>query len=167
MELAFFFTIVASFLEIFDGGTDIKSVKIYGDSCNHCTDVAEKSPEDWVSINGKYYYQSIMSQTTKFTYNEAKSKCKNSGGKLAEPNEKDNEELKSFQVFTKLWIGVKDYENGSLFYDTYNEKVGKWQSKISSRENLTDQEPNCITINTLSRAWNSFNCDAKQKGYIC
>ena len=37
----FFFTIVASFLEIFDGGTDIKSVKIYGDSCNHCTDVAE------------------------------------------------------------------------------------------------------------------------------
>ena len=26
-----------------------------------------------------------------------------------------------------------------MFYDTHNEKVGKWQSKISSRENLTDQ----------------------------
>ena len=45
-----------------------------------------------------------MSQTTKFTYNEAKSKCKNSGGKLAEPNEKDNEELKSFQVFTSMFL---------------------------------------------------------------
>ena len=42
-------------------------------------------------------------------------------------------------IFTELWIGVKDDENGSLFYDTNNEKVGKWQSKISSRENLTEQ----------------------------
>ena len=35
-----------------------------------------------------------MSQRIKFTYNEAKSKCKDSGGKLAEPSENDNEELK-------------------------------------------------------------------------
>jgi len=167
MELAFFFTIVSSFLEIFDGGTDIKSVKIYGDSCNHCTDVAENSPENWLSINGKYYYQSVMSPRTKYTYKEAKFQCAKSGGKLAEPDETDNEELKSFQVFTKLWIGVKDYENGSLIYDTQNETVGNWQSKISSRQNLTEKDPNCITINTLSRAWNSFNCDVKQRGYIC
>ena len=41
----FFFTIVSSFLEIFNGGTDIKSVKIYGDNCNHCTHVAESKFE--------------------------------------------------------------------------------------------------------------------------
>ena len=45
-----------------------------------------------------------MTQKTKFTYNEAKSKCKNSGGKLAEPDETDNEELKSFQVFTSMFL---------------------------------------------------------------
>ena len=33
--------------------------------------------------------------------------------------------------------------------------------------NYFGTEPNCITINTLSRAWNSFNCDVKQRGYIC
>ena len=45
-----------------------------------------------------------MSQTTKFTYNEAKSKCKNSGGKLAEPGEKDNEEdlFSSLVIFCQL-----------------------------------------------------------------
>ena len=42
-------------------------------------------------------------------------------------------------IFTELWIGVKDYENGSLIYDTQNETVGKWQSKISSRQNLTEK----------------------------
>ena len=45
-----------------------------------------------------------MSQRIKFTYNEAKSKCKDSGGKLAEPRETDNEELKSFQVFTSMFL---------------------------------------------------------------
>ena len=45
-----------------------------------------------------------MSQRIKFTYNEAKSKCKDSGGKLAEPSENDNEELKSFQVFTSMFV---------------------------------------------------------------
>ena len=45
-----------------------------------------------------------MSQTIRFTYNEAKSKCKDSGGKLAEPDENDNEELKSFQVFTSMFL---------------------------------------------------------------
>ena len=44
-----------------------------------------------------------MSQRIKFTYNEAKSQCKKSGGKLAEPDENDNEELKSFQVFTSMF----------------------------------------------------------------
>ena len=45
-----------------------------------------------------------MSQRIKFTYNEAKSQCKKSGGKLAEPDENDNEELKSFQVFTSMFL---------------------------------------------------------------
>ena len=45
-----------------------------------------------------------MNQRIKFTYNEAKSKCKDSGGKLAEPSENDNEELKSFQVFTSMFV---------------------------------------------------------------
>ena len=45
-----------------------------------------------------------MSGSIKFTYNEAKSQCKKSGGKLAEPREKDNEELKSFQVFTSMFL---------------------------------------------------------------
>ena len=61
------------------------------------------SPENWISISGKYYYQSVMSQRIKFTYNEAKSQCNKSGGKLAEPDENDNEELKSFQVFTSMF----------------------------------------------------------------
>ena len=45
-----------------------------------------------------------MSQTTKYTYKEAKSQCKKSGGKLAEPRDIDNEELKSFQVFTSMFL---------------------------------------------------------------
>ena len=45
-----------------------------------------------------------MNQGIKFTYNEAKSKCIDSGGKLAEPSENDNEELKSFQVFTSMFL---------------------------------------------------------------
>ena len=45
-----------------------------------------------------------MSQRIKYTYNEAKSQCKKSGGKLAEPRENDNEELKSFQVFTSMFL---------------------------------------------------------------
>ena len=47
-----------------------------------------------------------MNQRIKFTYNEAKSKCKDSGGKLAEPSENDNEELKSFQVFTSMFLCI-------------------------------------------------------------
>ena len=45
-----------------------------------------------------------MSQRIKYTYNEAKSQCKKSGGKLAEPRDKDNEELKSFQVFRSMFL---------------------------------------------------------------
>ena len=45
-----------------------------------------------------------MSQRIKYTYNEAKTQCENSGGKLAEPRENDNEELKSFQVFTSMFL---------------------------------------------------------------
>ena len=45
-----------------------------------------------------------MSQKTKYTYKEAKFQCKKSGGKLAEPDETDNEELKSFQVFTSMFL---------------------------------------------------------------
>ena len=45
-----------------------------------------------------------MNQGIKFTYNEAKSKCIDSGGKLAEPSENDNEELKSFQVFISMFL---------------------------------------------------------------
>ena len=45
-----------------------------------------------------------MSQNIRFNYTEAKSKCKDSGGKLAEPDENDNEELKSFQVFTSMLL---------------------------------------------------------------
>ena len=42
-------------------------------------------------------------------------------------------------IFTELWIGVKQYGNQSLFYDTDNEKVGDWKSKISLSQNLTGQ----------------------------
>ena len=42
-------------------------------------------------------------------------------------------------IFTELWIGVKEYGNKSLFYDTDNEKVESWKSKISSSEDLTEQ----------------------------
>ena len=41
--------------------------------------------------------------------------------------------------FTELWIGVKEYGNKSLFYDTDNEKVESWKSKISSSEDLTEK----------------------------
>ena len=42
-------------------------------------------------------------------------------------------------IFTELWIGVKEYGNKSLFYDTDNEKVESWKSKISSSEDLTEK----------------------------
>ena len=42
-------------------------------------------------------------------------------------------------IFTELWIGVKQYGNESLFYDTNNEKVGGWKSKIPSSQDLTEQ----------------------------
>ena len=45
-----------------------------------------------------------MSPRTKYTYKEAKFQCAKSGGKLAEPDETDNEELKSFQVFTSMFL---------------------------------------------------------------
>ena len=54
-----------------------------------------------------------MSQI-RFTYNEAKSKCKDSGGKLAEPDENDNEELKSFQVFTSMFF-IRYHRSVSLY----------------------------------------------------
>ena len=42
-------------------------------------------------------------------------------------------------IFTELWIGVKQYGNGSLFYDTDNEKVGVWKSKITPSQDLKEQ----------------------------
>ena len=57
----FFFTIVSSFLEIFDGGTDIKSVKIYGDSCNHCTNVAESKFRILYTVNN---YRQVTGMVT-------------------------------------------------------------------------------------------------------
>ena len=42
-------------------------------------------------------------------------------------------------ILTELWIGVKEYGNKSLFYDTDNEKVESWKSKISSSEDLTEK----------------------------
>ena len=42
-------------------------------------------------------------------------------------------------IFTELWIGVKQYGNQSLFYDTDNEKVGGWKSKIPSSQTPTKQ----------------------------
>ena len=54
-----------------------------------------------------------MSPRTKYTYKEAKFQCAKSGGKLAEPDETDNEELKSFQVFTSMFLS--DVIIASLF----------------------------------------------------
>ena len=42
-------------------------------------------------------------------------------------------------IFTELWIGVKQYGNQSLFYDTDNEKVGVWKSKITPSQDLKEQ----------------------------
>ena len=42
-------------------------------------------------------------------------------------------------IFTELWIGVKQYGNKSLFYDTDNEKVGAWKSNITDPKNLTEE----------------------------
>jgi hypothetical protein len=42
-------------------------------------------------------------------------------------------------TFTELWIGVKQYGNESLFYDTDNKTVGVWKSKITDPENLTEE----------------------------
>ena len=37
--LQFLFTIFSSFLEIFDTATDVRSVKIYGESCQNCNEM--------------------------------------------------------------------------------------------------------------------------------
>ena len=56
-------------------------------------------------------------------------------------------------IFTELWIGVKQYGNESLFYDTDNEKVGDWKSKITPSKNLTEQGSlsRCIDNKTVRR----------------
>ena len=42
-------------------------------------------------------------------------------------------------IFTELWIGVKQYGNKSLFYDTDKEKVEDWKSKITPSQDLKEQ----------------------------
>ena len=56
-------------------------------------------------------------------------------------------------IFTELWIGVKQYGNESLFYDTGSEIVGDWKPKIPSSQDPIEKGSSLrgITNKTVRR----------------
>ena len=125
---------------------------------------------NWKLVNNTYYYMGKDTNSIlTFTLNESQDHCKDNGGKLAEPQNRNNiDNLDNFAEIDFGWIGIKRHQNCTMSYISNNATVDKSWLRLDKEYNCsTSNVTKCGSIDTLSTEVKFFDCNKKQKFFIC
>jgi len=126
---------------------------------------------NWKLVNNTYYYMGKDTNSIlTFTLNEAQDHCKDNGGKLAEPqNRKEMDNLDIFAQLDSGWIGIKRHQNCTMSYVSNNATIDQSWLRLDREYNCSTSNATtkCGSIDTLATEVKFFDCNKKQKFFIC
>ena len=125
---------------------------------------------NWKFIGEGFYYKAVGTNGFKFTFNEAQLHCKENGGKIAEPqNRQESDDMDKLPELNFLWIGIKQYPNCSMSYVSNNARVNESWPRIERNSicSGSSKMTKCASIDSLSTEWIFTDCNTLKKGFIC
>lgn len=109
-----------------------------------------------------------------FTHKEAMAACKRKGGRIAVPeNEQEDDELLRLvndyprDGFRRYWIGVDDVAQEGVWVDSNTGLPINYTNFGDGEPNSYEGEEDCVVVETTRRGWNDSKCPRNTHGYLC